>query len=152
MLILENLEQLKAKVGQELGVTEWYEITQEKIDDFAKATGDNQWIHTNPEMAKTYSPFGKTIAHGFYNLTLSPMLLQEILKINSVKMGLNYGVNKVRFVAPVPVGARIRMRASLHAVEPAPPRGLKAFTNVTYEMEGSSKPACVAELIGVYYE
>ncbi len=152
MLVLENLEELKTYEGKELGVTEWYEVTQEKIDAFAKATGDEQWIHTNPEMAKQFSPFGKTIAHGFYNLTLSPMLMQEILKVNSVKMGLNYGLNKVRFVSPVPVGARVRMRAVLKAVEAAPPRGLKAFTDVSYEMEGSTKPACVAELIGIYYE
>jgi NADPH:quinone reductase len=152
MLVLENLEALTAKVGQDLGSSNWYEITQADIDAFAQATGDTQWIHTNPEMAKQYSPFGTTIAHGLYNLSLSPMLIEKILSIKTVKMGLNYGMNKVRFISPVPVGSRLRMHAHLRAVEPAPPRGLKAFTNVTFELEGASKPACVAELIGIYFE
>jgi NADPH:quinone reductase len=152
MLKIENLNALKAIVGQELGTTNWYTITQEMINAFADATGDHQWIHTNPEMCAQFSPFKTTVAHGFLNLSFSPKLMAEIFSIKSVKMGLNYGANKVRFMSPIPVNAKVRMKAALLETEDAPPRGVKIIVACTYEIEGQEKPACYAELISILYE
>ena len=152
MKILESLAELKALAGKEMGTTDWYKITQEMINDFAKATGDDQWIHTNPEMCKQFSPFKTTVAHGFLNLSFSPKLMAEIFKVNSVKMGLNYGANKVRFMNPVPVNSKVRMKTILLEAEDAMPRGLKITVACTYEIDDSEKPACYAELISILYE
>lgn len=152
MIKIENLDALKALVGQELGATDWYTITQEMINAFANATGDQQWIHTNPEMCAQFSPFKTTVAHGFLNLSFSPKLMAEIFTVKSVKMGLNYGSNKVRFMSPVPVNAKVRMKAALLETEDAPPRGVKIIVACTYEIEGQEKPACYAELISILYE
>jgi NADPH:quinone reductase len=152
MIKIENLEALKGYLGKELGATEWYTISQEMINNFADATGDHQWIHTNPEMCAQFSPFKTTVAHGFLNLSFSPKLMAEIFSIKSVKMGLNYGANKVRFMSPVPVNSKVRMKAVLLEMEDALPRGQKIIVACTYEIEGQEKPVCYAELISVLYE
>ena len=149
---LNDLAELKTLIGQEIGTTDWYTVTQDMINDFAKATGDEQWIHTNPEMCAQFSPFKTTVAHGFLNLSFSPKLMAELFKVNSVKMGLNYGANKIRFMSPVPVNSKVRMKATLLETEDAPPRGLKIIIAYTYEIENQEKPACYAELISVLYE
>lgn len=130
-------------VGQEVGVSEWFEITQERVDTFAEATDDRQWIHIDPERAAT-GPYGTTVAHGYLTLSLLAPLMNEVYEVKGRKMGVNYGLNKVRFPAPVPVGSRIRLRASIGSVEEVP-GGVQLVWNVTVELEGSDKPACVAE-------
>lgn len=152
MLTFENLAGLKAALGQQLGTTPYIEITQEMINDFAKATLDFQWIHTNPEMAKQFSPFGTTIAHGFLTLSLAPKFMADLFVVKSVKMGVNYGTNKVRFTDTVPVGSKVRMSAVLTGVEDFPNNGVKIEIKATFEREGSPKPVCVAELLSLFFE
>ncbi|AFK03616.1 Alcohol dehydrogenase zinc-binding domain protein [Emticicia oligotrophica DSM 17448] len=151
MLIFKDIEALKGYVGKELGTSEWQILTQDKINAFAAATLDDQWIHVDEEKAKL-SPFGKTIAHGFLSLSFSPKFMYEMFKVESAKMGLNYGTNKVRFISPVPVGSRVRMKATLKEVEDMQPSGAKLIIDAVFELEGSEKPACVAELLSVIYE
>lgn len=150
-LIFDNVAHLKTAVGQELGTSDWLPITQAMIDDFAKATGDYQWIHVDPDRAKSNLPGGTTIAHGFLTLSLSPQFSYGLYGVASTKMALNYGTNKVRFISPVPSGSRVRMRAVLLAVEEIP-GGAKILTEATFEIDGQAKPACVAELLSVIYE
>src|SRR5438034_1578824 len=119
MLILTGLDEIKSYVGKELGVSDWLPVTQEKIDQFAEVTGDDQWIHVDLERAKQ-TPFGGTIAHGYYTLSLAPMFSYEMFSIEGVAFGVNYGLNKVRFPAPLPVGSKVRMRASIASVEDIP--------------------------------
>lgn len=152
MLSFDNLATFRAHVGQELGTSEWVTITQEMVNDFAKATGDNQWIHVNTEMAAKYSPFKTTIAHGFLTLSLAPKFMYELYQVKSAKMGLNYGTNKVRFTSPVPTGSRVRMHATLKEVEDQQPNGIKSTVALLFELEGSEKPACVAEMISLMFE
>jgi acyl dehydratase len=152
MQTFANLAEFKAQLGQEIGVSSYKTIDQATINAFAEATGDKQWIHINEEMAKQYSPFKTTIAHGFLTLSLAPMCMYEIYAVKSVKMGVNYGTNKVRFTSVVPAGSNVRMRASLAEVEDVPNNGLKITMNCVFEVEGQAKPACVAELISVMYE
>jgi NADPH:quinone reductase-like Zn-dependent oxidoreductase/acyl dehydratase len=151
-IIFKNIAELKAFKGNELGISGWQTLSQEMINDFAKATFDDQWIHVNEEMAKQLSPFGKTIAHGFLSLSLSPKFMYEMFKVESAKMGLNYGTNKVRFISPVPSGSRVRMKAVLKEVEDMQPNGVKLIIDAVFELEGSEKPACAAELLSVIYE
>lgn len=151
-LVFDNIWALKAHKGKELGTTDWQEISQEMINNFAKSTLDFQWIHVDEEKAKQFSPFGKTIAHGLLTLSLSPRFSYELFKVASAKMGLNYGSNKVRFITPVPSGSRVRMRATLRDVEDMQPAGAKITIDAIFELEGSEKPACVAELLSVVYE
>jgi acyl dehydratase len=139
----EGLDALRAAVGQHLGYSDWLEITQERIDLFAEATGDHQWIHVDPERAAA-GPFGATIAHGYLTLSLSNALLPQIMEVRGISMGVNYGVNKVRFPAPVKVGSRIRAGAELVAVEEIA-GGVQTTILVTIEIEGGEKPACVIE-------
>ena len=136
-------------VGQEIGVSDWVEVTQQKIDQFAEATGDHQWIHVDVERAKKDMPDGKTIAHGF--LTLIPMLNQQISHINNVRNGINYGCNKVRFTNPVPAGSRVRARAKLIAADEMKGGGVRLTNEMTIEIEGQEKPACVAETMSIVY-
>lgn len=150
--VFKNIAALKSHKGKELGTSSWQEITQEMINDFAKSTLDFQWIHVDLEKAKQFSPFGKTIAHGLLTLSLSPKFTYELFKVESAKMGLNYGTNKVRFISPVPSGSRVRMKAILKDVEDMQPAGAKLTIEATFELEGSQKPACVAELLSVIYE
>ncbi len=135
---------ITACIGQEVAVTDWVEITQERIDLFARATGDHQWIHVDPERA-AQGPFGTTIAHGFLTLSLLAQFMGEAYAIEGAQMGVNYGLNKVRFPAPVPVGSRLRARLKLLGTEPVAPGGLQMAWEVTLEREGAAKPVCVAE-------
>ncbi len=150
-LVFDNLAHLKTYAGQELGVSDWEPITQAMINQFAQATGDHQWIHVDPERAKSGLPGGTTIAHGFLVLSLSPKFSYTLYSVASAKMALNYGTNKVRFTSPVPSGSRVRMRAVLKEVE-AVPGGAKILTEAIFDIDGQEKPACVAELLSMVYE
>ena len=144
-----SLRELESRVGQEVGISPWVEIAQSRIDQFAEATGDFQWIHVDQERAKQ-SPFGGTIAHGFLTLSMLPKLSESTFEFSDRKMGVNYGLNQVRFTAPVPAGARIRGRFTLARYEKLE-GGVQVTWNVTIEREGGDKPVCVAESIGRHY-
>ena len=146
MRTLASLAELPPLVGQELAVSDWVAITQEQVNLFAQATGDHQWIHVDVERAKA-GPFGAPIAHGFLTLSLLPMLFESALRIEDARMGVNYGLNKVRFPAPVPVGSRVRARVTLLSCEPVEARGVQLVCRVTIEREGEDKPVCVAESV-----
>jgi acyl dehydratase len=145
MLTITGVEELKSKVGEELGVSEWHEVTQEAIDDFARVTGDHQWIHVDPARAKD-TPFGGTIAHGYYTLSLGPKFSYDMFSIDGFAFGINYGLNRLRFPAPMPVGGKVRMRATLTSVEDIP-GGVQIMVTQTFEREGGEKPVCVAETL-----
>ena len=149
MLTITGPDELKSKVGEELGVSDWHEVTQEAVNAFADATEDFQWIHVDPERAKD-TPFGGTIAHGLYTLSLGPKFSYAMFSLEGFTFGLNYGYDKVRFPAPVPVGSRVRMRATLAKVDDVP-GGLQITITQTYEVEGVEKPACVAESLSRVY-
>lgn len=150
MKVFKSLDELKALVGQEVGVTEWEEVTQEQINMFAEATGDHQWIHVDIEKAKQFSPFGGPIAHGFLTLSLGPKLMDKLYKVEGLKMGVNYGLNKVRFPSPVPSGAKVRMRATLDEMTDVT-GGMQAQMTLTFEVEGGEKPVCVAQQLMRFY-
>ncbi len=145
-----SLRELESRVGQEVGVSPWVEMPQERIDLFAKATEDFQWIHVDPARAKD-SPFGGTIAHGFLTLSMLPKLSESTFAFSDRKMGVNYGLNKVRFTAPVPAGARIRGRFTLAKYEKLEGNGVQTTWSVVFEREGGDKPVCVAEAISRHY-
>ena len=145
-----TLDDLAAEVGREVALSDWVAVTQAQIQLFADATGDHQWIHVDPERARQ-GPFGTTIAHGFFTLSLMSTLFERSVAVRQVRMGLNYGLNKVRFTAPVPAGSRVRGRLVLKAVEPIAGNGLQATWDVTVEREDGGKPACVAEMLVRYY-
>jgi len=149
MLTLTGLEEVKAHVGHELGVSDWHLVTQEKIDQFADVTGDDQWIHVDPARAKQ-SPFGGTIAHGYYTLSLAPRFSYDMFTFEGFAFGVNYGLNRVRFPAPMPVGEKVRMRAKLVSVDEIP-GGAQIATELTFEREGGEKPVCVAESLARVY-
>jgi acyl dehydratase len=140
---LTGPDEVKAAVGQELGVSDWYEVTQQTIDEFAEVTGDHQWIHVDPERA-AQTPFGGTIAHGLFTLSLGPKFSYEVMDVQGFAFGVNYGYGKVRFPAPLPVGSRVRMRGQLTSVEDVP-GGIQITVTQTFEREGEEKPVCVAE-------
>jgi acyl dehydratase len=139
-----TLAELPGLVGSELGNSDWYEVTQEAVNTFAEATGDHQWIHVDVERAKAESPFGGPIAHGYLTLSLLVPLLAQVLVVQDAAMGVNYGLNKVRFPSPVPVGSKVRATATLKDVEQVA-GGLQYVLAVTVEREGGDKPVCVAE-------
>ena len=147
----ENLDALEAATGTELAVSDWVEITQERVNQFADATGDHQWIHVDPERAKRESPFGGPIAHGYLTLSLLPKLMSDAIEIDGTRVSVNYGVNRVRFTDPVPVGSRVRARIGLAKFERIP-GGAQLFWNVTIEREGAAKPAMIAETVSRRYE
>ncbi len=147
---IQDLAELKSLVGQQVAVSDWVEVTQERINMFAEATGDLQWIHIDVERSKRESPFGGPIAHGFLTLSLLPMLMANAIHLSDVKMGVNYGLNKVRFTAPVPAGSRVRAHLKLLNVEDIT-GGAQMTWEVTIEREGQDKPACVAESISRRY-
>ncbi len=151
MLEVEHAADLKAYVGKEIGISDWYTVTQEQIDKFADATGDHQWIHVDVERAKREMPGGKTIAHGYLTLSLVPRLAQTLLRVEKRRHGLNYGSNKVRFINPVPSGSRIRLRQRLANVEDVAGNGVRVTSEMTVEVEGQDKPALVAEILSVQY-
>ena len=140
---VEGIEGVQGLVGQHLGYSDWVEITQEQVNQFAEATGDHQWIHVDPERARKESPFGGPIAHGYLTLSLLPMLASQIIQITGFRLTVNYGTEKVRFPAPVSVGSRVRGSAVLDAAEPID-GGLHILITLTVEIEGGSKPAMVA--------
>ncbi|WP_295760813.1 MaoC family dehydratase [Undibacterium sp.] len=148
---IHSLAELTSLVGQEVAVSDWIEISQQRINTFAEATGDMQWIHIDVERAKRESPFGTPIAHGFLTLSLLPMLMQNAIHISYIKMGVNYGLNKVRFPAPVPVGSKLRGHLKLLAVEKITD-GAQMSWEISVEREGGDKPVCVAESIARIYE
>ncbi|MBJ7313607.1 MaoC family dehydratase [Rugamonas sp. CCM 8940] len=143
---LATLEAMKALVGQEVAVSDWVEISQQRVDLFAEASGDHQWIHVDAERAARESPFGGTVAHGFMTLALVPSMLVNALHLADMKMGINYGLNKVRFPAPVPVGSRLRARLTIQAIEDIE-GGAQVEWGVVIEREGGAKPVCVAEFL-----
>ncbi|MGQ0510020.1 MAG: MaoC family dehydratase [Betaproteobacteria bacterium] len=145
-----SLRELESRVGQEVGVSPWVDMPQERIDLFAKATEDFQWIHIDPARAKD-SPFGGTIAHGFLTLSMLPKLSESTFAFSDRKMGVNYGLNKVRFTAPVPAGAKIRGRFTLAKFEKIEGNGVQTTWSVVFEREGGDKPVCVAEAISRHY-
>jgi acyl dehydratase len=147
--IIKGLDGLKDKVGDHLGYSEWHEVTQEQVNKFADATGDHQWIHVDVERAKQ-GPFGGPIAHGYLTLSLGPMLMPQIYRVEGIQMAINYGLNRVRFPSPVPVGSKVRLGATLAGVEDVA-GGVQVTMGMTYEIEGQDKPACFAEGLFRYY-
>ncbi len=141
---------IKSLVGQELGVSEWHAVTQPDVNKFADVTHDHQWIHIDVERAKKESPYKTTIAHGYFTLSLVPHLMAQVWRVKGVKMGVNYGLNKLRFPSPVPVGSKVRARAKLLSVEDVK-GGAQVCVEVTIEVEGSEKPAAVIETLSRYY-
>lgn len=147
MKVITSIEDAAASVGEELGVSDWVLIDQQRVDAFAEATGDHQWIHTDPDRARAESPYGATIAHGLLTLSLIPALSKQCYVVENAKMGINYGLNKVRFIAPVPVGSRVRVRSSLVDVTRIDDEVAHLTVQHTVELDGSSKPAAIAEMI-----
>ena len=145
MRTITGLDELEQAKGEELGVSDWHTITQSDIDAFADVTGDHQWIHVDPERAKD-TPFGGTIAHGYFTLSLAPRFTDQVMKLDGFAMGINYGLNKVRFPSPVPVDSSVRMRARLAELSEIP-GGAQMIMELTFEREGGEKPVCVAESV-----
>lgn len=150
MKILSGLKELKEYVGKEIGVSDWFEITQDRINAFADVTEDHQWIHVDVERAKKESPYRVPIAHGYLTLSLAPKFINEIYQVEGIKLRINYGLNKVRFTSPVPAGSRIRMRILLSELEEIP-EGARTLMKLTFEREGQEKPVCIAEAITLWY-
>jgi len=146
---INGIDELKSRVGTEIGVSDWKLVTQEDIDTFAEVTGDDQFIHVDVERAKE-TPFGGTIAHGYYTLSLAPRFSYDLFHLEGVAFGLNYGLNKLRFPAPLPVGSKVRMRMTLQSVDDIP-GGAQITMLYTFEVEGGEKPVCVAEALSRVY-
>jgi acyl dehydratase len=149
MTTITGLEELRQAQGTTLGTTEWHEVTQDAINAFADVTGDHQWIHVDPDRAKD-TPFGGTIAHGYYTLSLASMFTEQVLALEGFAFVINYGLNKVRFPAPVPVGSRVRMSADLDGFDEVP-GGAQITLKLTFERDGGEKPVCVAETVARVY-
>jgi acyl dehydratase len=150
VVTINGLEEAKGWVGKEVGVSDWHEVTQEDVNTFAEVTGDGYWIHTDVERAKKESPFGGTIAHGWYTLSLAPKFSYSLVSFEGFAFGVNYGANKVRFPAPMPVGDRVRMRMRCASVDEVP-GGAQVTMELTFEREGGDKPVCVAESLSRVY-
>ncbi len=144
--VIHGLSELQSLVGQPLGTSDWVEVTQKRVQAFADGTGDHQWIHCDPERARRESPFGTTIAHGFFTLALGPALSEQIYRVDGVKLVLNYGLNRVRFPNPVRIGSRVRMTTELVGLKETS-SGYQVTFKQTFEVEGEDKPACVAEML-----
>jgi acyl dehydratase len=149
MRTITGLDELRAAEGEVLGTSEWHAVDQAAIDAFADVTGDHQWIHVDPERAKD-TPFGGTIAHGYYTLSLAPMLTGQVMQLDGFAFAINYGLNRVRFPAPLPVGSRVRLQARLQALENIP-GGAQMTLELMFEREGGDKPVCVAESLARVY-
>jgi acyl dehydratase len=150
MKVITSIDDAVAAAGSELGVSDWLQVDQSRIDAFAEATGDHQWIHVDPQRAKADSPYGATIAHGLLTLSLIPALSKQCFVVQNAKMGINYGLNKVRFVAPVPVGSRVRVRSELADVTRINDSTVHLTVRHTVEVSDNDKPAALAEMIGRY--
>ena len=151
MKIFDGFDEIKAAVGKEIGASEWVEITQDRINRFAEATCDEQWIHVDQERAKRELPGGRTIAHGLLSLSLAPMFIRSVMGLKGLRNTLNYGADRIRYLSSVPAGSRIRGRVTIAETEDVPPEGLKVNYHVVIEIEGGQRPACVAELIALHY-
>ena len=149
--VIKGIAGLKDLVGTHLGYSDYVEITQDRVNTFADATGDHQWIHVDPERATAESPFGGPIAHGYLTLSLGPLLAPQVMQVEGIKMGVNYGADKVRFPSPVPVGAKLRLGAELTRVDDIA-GGVQVWMTFTFECEGATKPSCVSENVFRYYE
>ena len=147
MKVFNGIAEVEAAVGTHLGYSEWHQVSQEQVNQFAEATGDHQWIHLDVERAKE-GPFGGTIAHGFLTLSLLPMLAAEVYRVEGVKMGVNYGADKLRFPSPVPVGSELRAGVELTGIKPGS-LGFQVSTRVTIERQGGDKPACVVDMLAI---
>lgn len=150
MRIIRGLEQLKSLAGEELGVSAWLQVTQDRVDRFAEATGDDYWIHTDPTRANAASPFGATVAHGYLTLSLVTFLSRQIARVEDCGTAINYGVDRVRFVNPVRIGSRVRARQTILSVTPLKERGVKLTNEVIIEIEDEKKPACIAKTLTLY--
>jgi acyl dehydratase len=150
MRTITGLEELRQAEGEVLGTSDWHEVTQDDVNAFADVTGDHQWIHVDVERARE-TPFGGTIAHGYYTLSLAPMLTRQVLALDGFAFALNYGLNRVRFPAPLPVGARVRLTARIARLEDIP-GGAQMALELTFEREGGEKPVCVAETLTRLFE
>jgi acyl dehydratase len=151
MRVFKDFDAMKKAVGTEVGVSDWVQVTQERIDRFAEATGDEQWIHVDVARAKRELPGRSTIAHGLLTLSLVPQFVRSTIGLEGIKNTLNYGANRIRYLTPVPAGSRLRARTSIVAAEDAPPDGLRVTYGITIEIEGAQRPACVAEMLAIHY-
>ena len=149
MRVFSDFNEIKSAVGTEIGASDWIEITQDRINKFADATCDEQWIHVDTERAREEMPGGKTIAHGL--LSLAPMFIRSVIGLKGLRNTLNYGADRIRYLAPVPAGSKLRGRVTIAEAEDVPPDGLRVNYHLVIEIEGGKKPACVAELIGLHY-
>jgi acyl dehydratase len=151
MRIFNGFNEIKSAVGTEIGASDWIEVTQGRINLFAEATCDEQWIHVDQDRARKELPGGKTIAHGLLSLSLAPMFIRSVMGLKGLRNTLNYGADRIRYLSPVPAGSRIRGRTSIAEVEDVPPDGLKVNYHMVIEIQGGQRPACVAELIALHY-
>ena len=149
--IIPTLAEVAGAVGTELGPSDWVDVTQERIDTFAAATGDDQWIHTDVERARRESQWKETIAHGYLTLSLAPMLLRQILEIEESRSAVNSGIEKMRLSSPVLAGSRVRMSGSINHTRSLPGGGLRVVFRLVFELEGAAKPACTANVVYLYY-
>ena len=150
MRVFNGFDVIKSAVGTEVGTSDWIEITQDRIDKFADATCDEQWIHVDQDRAKHLLPGGKTIAHGLLSLSLAPMFIRSVMGLEGLKNTLNYGADRIRYLSPVPAGSRLRGRTTIAEVEDVPPDALRVHYRLVVEIEGGERPACVAELIALH--
>ena len=150
--VVQGISGLRELLGEHLGYSDWVEVTQEQVNTFAEATGDHQWIHVDVERARAESPFGGPIAHGYLTLSMGPMLFPQILRVEGVKMAVNYGCEKVRFPSPVPVGSKLRLGATLDSVDELDGGWAQVQMTFTFECEGAAKPSCVSQVVFRYAE
>ena len=150
MRIFNGFDEIKSAVGAEVGVSDWIEVTQDRINRFAEATCDEQWIHVDQERAKEELPGGTTIAHGMLSLALTPMFIRSVMGLKGLKNTLNYGADRIRYLAPVRAGSRLRARTTIAEAEEVPPDGLRVSYRLVIEIDGGQRPACVAELIALH--
>jgi len=151
MRIFGNFDEIKSAAGTEIGTSEWIEITQDRINGFAEATCDEQWIHIDQERASKELPGGSTIAHGMLSLALAPMFIRSVMGLKGMRNTLNYGADRIRYLSPVPAGSKLRGRITVAETEDVPPDGLRVNYHLVIEMEGGQRPACVADLIALHY-
>ena len=151
MRVFSNFDEIKSAIGTEIGVSDWVEVTQDRINQFAEATCDEQWIHVDQARAAREMPGGKTIAHGLLSLALAPLFIRSVIGLKNLRNTLNYGADRIRYLAPVPAGSKLRGRVSVAEAEDVPPDGLRVNYHLVIEIEGGKKPACVAELIALHY-
>ena len=151
MRVFDGFDDIKSAVGSEIGASEWIEITQDRINRFAEATCDEQWIHVDQARVKKELPGGRTIAHGLLSLSLAPMFIRSVIGLKGLRNTLNYGADRIRYLSPVPAGSRIRGRTTIAEANDVPPDGLRVNYHMVIEIEGSERPACVAELIALHY-